>query len=116
LFHHLPHARNGVIIVGYQAQGTRGRRLQEGEPTLRIYGVEVPVNAKVYNIEGLSAHADQDELMEWAESFCEKPKLTFVVHGEKESSEALASKLKLELGWNTVIPQYLESFVLFEGI
>jgi metallo-beta-lactamase family protein len=116
LFHHLPHPRNGVIIVGYQARGTRGRRLQEGEPTLRIYGVEVPVNAKVYNIDGLSAHADQDELMEWAESFCEKPKLTFVVHGEKESSEALASKLKLELGWNTVIPQYLESFVLFEGI
>jgi metallo-beta-lactamase family protein len=54
--------------------------------------------------------------MDWAESFCEKPKLTFVVHGEKESSEALAFKLKEELGWNTVIPQYLESFVLFEGI
>ena len=116
LFHHLPDEKNGVLIVGFQAEGTRGRRLLEGEPTLRIYGIEVPVRAKIYNIEGLSAHADQGELMNWAESFCEKPKMTFVVHGEKESSEALAFKLQEELGWNTVIPQYMESFVLFEGI
>lgn len=116
LFHHLPHEKNGVIMVGFQAEGTRGRRLLDNEPSLRIYGVEVPVKAKIYQIEGLSAHADQNELMEWAEGFCEKPKRVFVVHGEKESSEALAFKLKEELGWNTVIPQYLESFVLFEGI
>jgi metallo-beta-lactamase family protein len=74
------------------------------------------VKAKVYQIEGLSAHADQEELMDWAEGFSEKPKMTFIVHGEKESSEALAFKLKEELGWNTMIPQYLESFLLFEGI
>lgn len=116
LFHHLPDEKNGVLIVGFQAEGTRGRRLLDGEPTLRIYGMDVPVKAKIYYVEGLSAHADQEELMYWAESFCEKPKLTFVVHGEKESSEALAFKLNEELGWNTVIPQYLESFVLFEGI
>lgn len=116
LFHHLPHEKNGVVIVGFQAEGTRGRRLLDGEPTLRIYGTDVPVKAKVYQIEGLSAHADQDELMEWAEGFSDKPKRVFVVHGEKESSEALATKLNEELGWNTVIPQYLESFVLFEGI
>ena len=54
--------------------------------------------------------------MDWAEGFSEKPKMTFIVHGEKESSEALAFKLKEELGWNTMIPQYLESFLLFEGI
>jgi metallo-beta-lactamase family protein len=116
LFHHLPHEKNGVIIVGFQAEGTRGRRLLEGEPTLRIYGVEVPVKASVYHIEGLSAHADQEELMDWAEAFCEKPKMTFVVHGEKESAETLAAKLEEELGWNTVVPQYLESIVLFDGI
>lgn len=116
LFHHLPREKNGVIIVGFQAEGTRGRRLLDGEPILKIYGYDVPVKAKVYQIEGLSAHADQDELMEWAEGFCEKPKRVFIVHGEKESSEALAFKLKDELEWNTVIPEYLESFVLFEGI
>jgi metallo-beta-lactamase family protein len=116
LFHHLPNEKNGVIIVGYQAQETRGRRLLDGDPSLRIYGDEVPVRAKVYPIEGLSAHADQDELMDWAEGFTEKPKYTFVVHGEPKSAEALAYKLKEELGWNTLLPNYLESFVLFEGI
>jgi metallo-beta-lactamase family protein len=116
LFHHLPHEKNGVILVGYQSEGTRGRRLLEGEPTVRIYGVDVPVKAKVYPIEGLSAHADQNELMDWAEGFSEKPKQVFIVHGEAASAGALSQKLHHELGWNTVIPQYLESFVLFEGI
>jgi len=116
LFHHLPNEKNGVIIVGYQAQETRGRRLLDGDPSIRIYGEEVPVRAKVYPIEGLSAHADQEELMDWAEGFTEKPKYTFVVHGEEKSGEALAYKLKQELGWNTLLPTYLESFVLFEGI
>ena len=116
LFHHLPNEKNGVIIVGYQAQETRGRRLLDGDPIIRIYGEEVPVRAKVYPIEGLSAHADQEELMDWAEGFTEKPKYTFVVHGEEKSGEALAYKLKQELGWNTLLPTYLESFVLFEGI
>lgn len=113
---HLPHEKNGVIIVGYQAQETRGRHLLDGDSSLRIYGEEVPVRAKVYAIEGLSAHADQEELMDWAEGFTEKPKFTFVVHGEPQSAEALAYKLKEELGWHTLLPSYLESFVLFEGI
>jgi len=116
LYHHLPQEKNGIVIVGFQAEETRGRRISEGEPSIRIYGNEVAVKAKVYHMEGLSAHADQDELMDWAEGFCEKPKLTFIVHGEKENAEALAFKLNSDLGWNTVIPQYMESFVLFEGI
>ncbi len=116
LFHHLPNERNGVIFAGFQAEGTRGRRLLDGEPDVRIYGQEVPVRAKIYHIEGLSAHADQTELMEWAEGFIEKPKMTFVIHGEEKSSQTLAAKLREELGWNTIIPTYLESFVLFEGI
>lgn len=116
LYHHLPQEKNGIIIVGFQAEETRGRRILDGEPSIRIYGHNVPVNAKVYPIVGLSAHADQDELMDWAEGFCDKPKITFIVHGEKENSEALAFKLKTDLGWNTVIPEYMESFVLFEGI
>jgi metallo-beta-lactamase family protein len=116
LFHHLPNERNGVVFVGYQAEGTRGRRLVDGEPEVRIYGQEVPVKAKIYSVEGLSAHADQNELMEWAEGFGEKPKLAFIVHGEERSAGVLAHKLKDELGWNTIIPNYLESFMLFEEI
>lgn len=116
LYHHLPNERNGVVFVGFQAEGTRGRRLVNGEQDVRIYGQEVPVKAKIYSVEGLSAHADQNELMEWAEGFNEKPKLAFIVHGEEKSAGVLAQKLKDELGWNTVIPNYLESFMLFEGI
>jgi metallo-beta-lactamase family protein len=102
--------------VGYQAEGTRGRRLVDGEPMVSIYGQQVDVKAKIYNVEGLSAHADQNELMEWAEGFNEKPKLAFIVHGEEDSAAVLARKLKDELGWNAVIPNYLESFVLFDAI
>ncbi|MGM0944463.1 MAG: MBL fold metallo-hydrolase RNA specificity domain-containing protein [Bacteroidota bacterium] len=116
LFHHLPHERNGVVFVGFQAEGTRGRRLVEGEKYITIYGNQVPVNAKVYQIDGLSAHADQDELLEWAEGFCESPKMTFIIHGEENSAAALAEKLENELGWKSIIPNYLESVVLFEGI
>ncbi len=116
LMHHLPNGRNGVVFVGYQAEGTRGRRIVNGESEIRIFGQDVSVKAKVYSVEGLSAHADQNELMEWAEGFSVKPKLAFMIHGEEKSATALAEKLNTELGWNTVIPNYLESFMLFEGI
>ncbi|SIN66363.1 MBL fold metallo-hydrolase RNA specificity domain-containing protein [Algoriphagus halophilus] len=116
LFHHLPDEKNGVVFVGYQAEGTRGRRLLEGEPEIRIYGREVPVKAKIYQIDGLSAHADQNELMDWAEGFIEKPKIAFIIHGEEKSASVLGQKLHEELGWRTILPQYLESFLLFENI
>lgn len=116
LFHHLPDEKNGVIFVGYQAEGTRGRRLLEGEPEIRIYGREVPVKAKIYQIDGLSAHADQNELMDWAEGFIEKPKIVFIIHGEEKSASVLGQKLHEEMGWRTILPQYLESFILFENI
>lgn len=116
LYHRLPNEQDSIIFVGYQAEGTRGRRLLEGETTSRMYGIDVQVKAKIHYIEGLSAHADQEELIEWAEGFASKPKITFLIHGEKEASEALSGKLKEELDWNTIVPEYLESFVLFDGI
>lgn len=116
LYHRLPNEHDSIIFVGYQAEGTRGRRILDGEETSRMYGTEVPVKAKVFYIDELSAHADQDELMEWASGFTSKPKMTFLVHGEKNASEVLAYKLKHELDWHPIIPDYLESFVLFDGI
>ncbi|MHA7130817.1 MBL fold metallo-hydrolase RNA specificity domain-containing protein [Algoriphagus namhaensis] len=116
LFHHLPNEKDAVIFVGYQAEGTRGRRLVDGEPYINIYGTELEVKAKIHQIQGLSAHADQEELMDWAEGFVEKPKLAFIIHGEGKGSEALAKRLKEELGWNTIIPHYLETVMLFENI
>lgn len=116
LYRRLPSDKNSVIFVGYQAEGTRGRRLVDGEPYINIYGQELEVKAKIYQIQGLSAHADQEELIDWAEGFAEKPKLAFIVHGEDKATEALSRRLKDELGWNPIIPNYLESFVLFESI
>ncbi|SFF49680.1 metallo-beta-lactamase family protein [Thermoflexibacter ruber] len=116
LYHRLPRENDTLLFVGYQGEGTRGRRILNGEPEVRIFGEFVPVKCKVTKLDGLSAHADSEELFEWLSSFQEAPKNTFIVHGEKESAEALAKTIKEKLGWNTFIPQYLESYQLFEGI
>lgn len=115
LFHRLPHEENVIMITGYQPEGGRGRRLQNGEPTLRIFGQDVPVKAKVFTLNGLSAHADRSELLDWLNGFEQAPKQTFVVHGEKESAHALCDTL-LDKGWNAHVPHYLENVELFDHI
>jgi metallo-beta-lactamase family protein len=116
VLHHLanglPEPANTVIFVGYQAVGTRGRRLQEGEKETRIHGQSIPVRAHIESIGSLSAHADSNEIMRWLSGFKQPPKTTFIVHGEPRSSEALKSKIIKELGWNAVIPTYLEKIDL----
>ncbi|MFD2034694.1 MBL fold metallo-hydrolase RNA specificity domain-containing protein [Belliella marina] len=116
LYNRLPNEQDSIIFVGYQAKGTRGRRLLDGEESVRMYGLNVPVKASISYVEGLSAHADQEELVDWAQGFTSKPKMTFLVHGEDEARKSLGEKLKEELDWNSTIPEYLESFMLFEGI
>lgn len=116
LYNRLPNENDSIIFVGYQAEGTRGRRLLDGEKTIRMYGIDVQVKASVHYVDGLSAHADQTELLEWADAFTTKPKRAFIVHGEPEASEALATRLHEGLGWNPIVPEYLESFELFSGI
>ncbi len=115
LFHRLPHEENLVLITGYQPEGGRGRRLQNGEPTLRIFGQDVPVKSRVFTVNGLSAHADRSELLDWLNGFERPPKQTFVVHGEKESANALCDTLKGK-GWNAHVPHYLENVELFTHI
>ncbi|UJP65014.1 MBL fold metallo-hydrolase RNA specificity domain-containing protein [Mongoliitalea daihaiensis] len=116
LYNRLPNEQDSFIFVGYQAAGTRGRKLLEGDTTCRMYGIDVPVKAAIYYIDGLSAHADQEELLAWCEGFVSKPKITFLVHGEADASEELAKRLQEDLGWNSIVPEYLESFELFDGI
>ena len=116
MFHRLPSKNNTYLLAGYQAEGTRGRRIQNGEPTIKIFGMDVEVNCRVETLDGLSAHGDQTELMKWLSPIKESPKLTFIVHGEEASANALAKKIKDDLGWNCHVPNYLESFSLFEGI
>lgn len=115
LFNRLPNPGNVVLISGYQAEGSRGRQLQEGAKTIRIFGQDVPVRAKIFTIHGLSAHADKDELLRWLRGFRQPPEITFIVHGERESADALADTLSIR-GWNAVVPYYLENIELFKHI
>ncbi len=107
VLHHLkfrlPDHRNTVLLAGFQAAGTRGRALLEGAPTVRIHGEDIPVRARVEVVNGLSAHADQNEIMRWLRGFKEPPRQTFVVHGEAASSAALAATIKEQLGWNVSV-------------
>jgi metallo-beta-lactamase family protein len=116
LFHRLKEPKHTVLFVGFQARGTRGRRILEGEPYVKIFGIEVAVKCQVKEIKGMSAHADKPELMRWLSSISDSPKQTFIVHGEIESAEALATSIRSDLQWNATVPEYLESFQLYESI
>jgi len=108
VLHHLrrllPDRRNLVILAGYQAAGTRGRKLLEGARTLRMHGMDVPVRAEVMALHGLSAHADSDELMRWLRSGEAAPRRVFITHGEPESAYVFARRVRRELGWRTEAP------------
>lgn len=104
----LPDKASSVIFVGYQAAGTRGRRLQDGEKQIKLHGEMVPVHAHIESIGSLSAHADCGEIMRWLGGFKRPPRKTFVVHGEAGSSAALRDRIVSELGWDAVIPTYKE--------
>jgi metallo-beta-lactamase family protein len=101
-----------VLFTGYQAEGTTGRRILEGEESVFILKREVQVNAKVEKLNALSAHADSNEIMHWLKGFKTPPKKTFIVHGEPPAQAALQARIHSELGWETVIPKQGEMFVL----
>ena len=96
---------NTLLFVGYQAEGTRGRKLLEGEKELKVYGKTVSFKMQVAEIEGLSAHADHAELLDWLSDVKEPPEKLFIVHGEKEGAEALKQGIKETYGWESEIPQ-----------
>ena len=114
IVHHLKHGvwnpSNRIIFVGYQAKGTLGRRMVDGEKTLRIAGEEVTVNAQLHTINGFSAHGDRDDLLTWADNFETDP-VFFVTHGEPKSSQALALALQ-EKNHRAVVPIVGEEFEL----
>lgn len=105
LQHRLPDPRTTVLLVGFQAAGTRGRSLQDGAKTLRMFGEEVPVLARVEMIHGLSAHADQAEILRWLGGFTRAPRTTYLVHGEPEAARAMAQAITARYGWAVRIPQ-----------
>lgn len=116
ILHHLaafaPGPKNTIVLVGYQAVGTRGRSLGDGARHLKLYGEWVPVQARVENLHMLSAHADADELIRWMQGFDEAPRRTFLVHGEPNAAESLRHRIDHDLGWHAVIPKQNQTFDL----
>ncbi|MDO8462126.1 MAG: MBL fold metallo-hydrolase [Deltaproteobacteria bacterium] len=116
ILHHLkqklPEARNAVVFVGFQAEGTRGRALTEGAESIKIHGEVIPVRARIEHIDSLSAHADYREILTWLSNFEKAPRMTYIVHGELKAAESLQDKIKSHLGWKTTIPKYGEGFDL----
>ena len=100
----LPRAESSVVIIGFQAQGTLGRRLVDGAQRARIFGDEIEVRAAVHTIGGLSAHADRSGLLGWLRGFRRAPQRTFVVHGEYETARTFRGVIEQELGWHAEVP------------
>jgi metallo-beta-lactamase family protein len=115
ILHHLerrlPDPRTTVLLVGYQAAGTRGWSLQNGAKTLRMHGQDIPVVARVLTISGFSAHADRDEVARWLDGFPRAPSRVFCVHGEPAALAASAERIRAR-GWNAVVPSHSEQIAL----
>jgi metallo-beta-lactamase family protein len=105
---HLGDPRTTIIIPGYQAAGTRGRKLSEGETEIKMHGKYVKVKAEIAHIHTMSSHADQGEILGWMSKIQNKPQKVFITHGEPHSSDALRLKIKDTYGWDCHLPQLFE--------
>jgi metallo-beta-lactamase family protein len=111
--HHLKHnlwrKESSIVFVGYQANGTLGRRIKDGEKVVKIFGEEIRVNAKIHSLEGFSGHADKEGIIRWIKSFKNRPKKIFVVHGEEEAAGEISRKIEEELKIKTHISELGET-------
>jgi len=116
VMHHLaqrlPDPRNAVILAGFQAQGTRGRALQEGAKTLRLFGQEVPVNAEIVELGQFSAHAGKSELLRWLTGLPAPPKQTYLTHGEPSAAQSLQTSIQQKFNWKVSVARYLDTVAL----
>ena len=115
ILHHLaqnlPRRQSSVLITGFQAEGTLGRKLVDGAREINLFGQRVAVRARVYTIGGLSAHADQAGLLGWLAGFRKAPRQTFVVHGEHATALEFAEVIRTRLKWADVsVPERGESY------
>jgi metallo-beta-lactamase family protein len=116
VLHHLaaalPDPKNTVLLVGFQAEGTRGRQLLEGAAEVRIHGAPVAVRARVAKLNSMSGHADRREIVRWLKTLPAPPQRLFLVHGEPAPMDALKATIKNELGWEAATPQHGETVSL----
>src|SRR4029077_17250585 len=109
LVQRLPDAKNAVILAGFQAQGTRGRALQEGAKMMHLFGDAVPVNAEVIEMGQFSAHAGKSELLKWMGGLQPAPKKMWLTHGEPAAAQALQAAAKAKFSWDVAVARYLDS-------
>ena len=112
LVQRLPDAKNAVILGGFQAEGTRGRALQEGAKTLNLFGQAVPVCAEIVEMGQFSAHAGKSELLRWLGGFPAPPKQTYLTHGEPAAAQALQAAIQQKSGWKAAVARYLDTVPL----
>jgi metallo-beta-lactamase family protein len=109
----VPDPETTIVFVGYQAAGTLGRRILDGEPEVKIMGQRVPVRCRIAKIGGFSAHADWGEVLRWLSGLQgDPPRQVFLTHGEPEAAVAMAAHIKEKFGWNVHVPQYGEKVEL----
>jgi metallo-beta-lactamase family protein len=108
----LPDEKATIVFVGYQAAGTTGRRIQDGEREVRIMKNRIPVRCHVERVEGFSAHADWKGVLRWLSGLHAPPKTVFTTHGEPDAAAAMADHIRQEFGWNVVVPQYEQTIEL----
>jgi metallo-beta-lactamase family protein len=112
LVNNISRPESTIMFVGYQAVGTLGRRIIDGERQVRILGEEYPVKARVVRIHGFSSHADRDELFEWLSRLKRPPIGLFVVHGESKSALGFGDYVREKTGWRVTVPAYQDEIVL----
>ena len=101
----LPRPECAIVFAGFQAAGTLGRRIVDGAQTVRLFGEEYPVRARIFTIGGLSAHADRSALLGWLGRFRRPPESTWVVHGEPLPANSLCEAINAKPGWRAAVPQ-----------
>ena len=112
LVNNITRPESTIMFVGYQAMGTLGRRIVDGEKEVRILGQEYPVKARVERVHGFSAHADKEELLQWLSGLKKPPRKLFIVHGEAESSQHFADFITEKTNWPVVVPAYKDEVIL----
>jgi metallo-beta-lactamase family protein len=113
VLHHLAHrlgdSRNCVILGGFQAEGTRGRALQEGAKSLTLFGEVIPVRAQIVVLGQLSAHAGKSELMRWMTGLQAPPRQVYLTHGEPEAAQSLQQAITSQFRWQAAVARYLDT-------
>jgi len=112
LEHHISRPESTVLFVGYQARGTLGRQIIEGAEEVRIHGQKQRVRARIEEIHGFSAHADQEDLLRWLGTLKNPPRQLFVTHGDEDVSPVLAGKIEREWNWPVAVPEYRQAYEL----